>query len=226
MDNTGSLNLVASAISDAETEIKELDKRLAAVKAKETEIAELEAAHQNNTADFSGDFKARLKTHSANSSALVLHRADLVSLNAAVDSQKKKCLAAGKAAATKMSIVRDLLLLKRRENVEAWIGEQFEYKRIHIYPRTLAETHVSYLAVKNLAASNHFFQAGADPDWQIMRLRELGARFAELRPLAETEEGLDLSMIVAEPAAAPPIAEPEPAGAGNRLGTLTEPVMA
>jgi hypothetical protein len=70
------LNTAESSVNDVEIELKAYDAALEPVKSKQIEIFELEQAHQNNTSDISADFRTRLKIHSANSSALVLHRAD------------------------------------------------------------------------------------------------------------------------------------------------------
>jgi hypothetical protein len=87
-----------SSLAELEQELKMFDDSLASVKAKSIEIAQLDADHQNNTSDVSGYFKTRLKTHSANSSALVLHKSDLVSLESAADLQRRRVLKIGQRA--------------------------------------------------------------------------------------------------------------------------------
>ena len=64
------------------------------------------------------------------------------------------------------------------------------------------DNHKSIRQIKELKAANDFFAIGISPDAKIQALRELGRRFAELKPIAENEPGLILDP---EPE---PVAEP------------------
>ena len=106
-----------SAVSEVEDVLTQFDDLTAAVKAKTSEIATLQAEHESNTADHSADFAKRLKIHSANASALVLHQADLLTLQSNADGQKRKVIALGKATGDGLaSLSSQLQALARRRS--------------------------------------------------------------------------------------------------------------
>lgn len=115
-------------VTAVEAELATYDVALEFVKAKQVEIAELEAAHQNNTADHSADFKTRLKAHSANSSALALHRADLLVLQRQADVQKAKVLEAGQLAIKALQGFRAQIYSDVEELAKAWVATRYPGK--------------------------------------------------------------------------------------------------
>ena len=182
------------AVSNVEAAIAQFDSATAAAKSKSSEIIELEAAHQNNTADFSGDFKARLKTHSANSSALVLHRADLLTLQSAAEAQKREVLATGAGAIATLKTLHALLLAKARATATAAITELYA-------PRSVAAIlHTRVPATKMVQSIPPVWDLSSNADFSIAALRKLRIRTFE--PLRKQAEVLQLDEPETQPAAA------------------------
>jgi hypothetical protein len=204
-DNTIPLNQAAASLADCRVELEKYDSAIAAVKAKETEITQLEADHENVTADVTVPFKVRTKAHAENSSALAIHRSDLISLQTAADAQQRKVVAAGRVAARRTTNVRDFILLQRQRNVSAQLAKEFDWAQVPaIGPDELARYHTTVAEIQALPAGDTFLTyADFNPATAVDALRTLEVHFEqELRPLAEKEPDLDLSPLNPKPPAA------------------------
>jgi hypothetical protein len=211
MNNVAALTQTADAIQSADNELEILDALSRAVVTAQKTIQSLEfdiMSIHSNEADLDG--KTRTNRLTSATSALSLAQSDLKSAQAAVTTQRAKTLAAGNLAATKVKGVRDRLFQKRRKNTETWIRDVFATNRIPCAVSVLVGNHRSVAAIKQLVAGSDYYAIGISPDAKIQALRELGRRFAELKPIAENVPGLVLDPQpepVAEPVAESQLAE-------------------
>jgi acyl-CoA reductase-like NAD-dependent aldehyde dehydrogenase len=98
-----------------------------------------------NVSDF--EPKARSSSLSNAQALLSLERADLATIQSKVAAQRNCALAAGNEVARQIRIVRDRLSLRRCENIEAWIRDEFVINRIPCPISVLVENHRSVIRV-------------------------------------------------------------------------------
>jgi hypothetical protein len=196
-----------AAVSAVEGALTQFDDLTAAVKAKTVEISTLQAEHESNTADHSADFAKRLKIHSANASALVLHQADLLTLQSNADGQKRKVLALGKATGDGLQSLSSQLQAVARVKAKELVYEHFDPQQISPFLQTLIFSSKIVRAVPYVPALYR------DDESLLSQLRGIRANvFTPLKAFVENS-GLELD----EP-------EPEEAAADVAPSAMAEPV--
>ena len=175
------------AVSDAEAALARFDGATAAVKARTAELSQLQAEHESNTADTSGDFGKRLKIHAANSSALTLHQADIATLQAAAGVQKRQALAAGRAASAKLTSLHAQLGAVARAQAKETAYENFEPRQIAPLMPTLI------LASKVVRALPAVVDQPRDEEEALQSFRRLRSVFDTLKNYAQANGGWEKS---------------------------------
>jgi hypothetical protein len=225
MPNNDSSNAIELAITSTERALSALDSCAQNVAAHQEIISALEAdvaALRTNTAGL--DAKARGSKFTSTNSALALARSDLDVAQEGLSAQKAKVVAIGKAAASALFEARDALQTQRQSNVAAWLTAQFDWPAVPVVtPSDLAAVHQTVQAIGKLSVSYLFYELEHDDDTSVRALRCLGKHWAELKPLVESEPGLELSIA---PIAVPQVAKPKPVVTSNQLGTLAQAIVA
>lgn len=218
MDNTESFNHITDAIgktNDALSAYDALTERCAIAQETATALTDDVAAIRANSAGL--DAKARGAKFTAANSALALAKGDLESLQNSIAAQKTLAVGLGKATASRLFEVRDVLRIQRTTNVIGWLTKQFDWSQLPVVtPAALAAHHESVREIANWGVTNLSYELTHTDDFSIQALRRLGEHWNELKQLVEAE-GVELSIAAVE---APAVAKPKPATVGNVLGTL------
>jgi hypothetical protein len=206
MTNTETLNHAESAIEALESQLAALDELAAdagtAQKTVETVAAEIKALHDNSN---NLDLKARSNRLRDLSATEQLHRSDANRLQADVETQKRRVVEVGGVGRQAVQGIWSVTHLQRRANAVEMIRATFDLRKCPVTAETLAQSERGYLASRDL---EYFFATTArTTDDRVEMLRQLPARFAAVRKIAEDTPNLDLAAIFPEPA----ISELEPA---------------
>jgi len=196
MTNTEVLNHADSAIEALEAQLAALDELAAdagiAQKTVETVASEIKVVHDNPNGV---EMKARSNRLRDLSATLELHKSDAKHLQAAVDDQKRR----GGVARQAVQGIWSIAHLQRRSNAVEIAQATFDLTRCPINAETLGQCVRRYLASRDLEW--FFATLSRSIDDRVMALRELPARSATVRKMAEDTPGLDLSSLLPEPAA-------------------------
>jgi hypothetical protein len=223
MDNSKSFENITDAITKTNATLATYNLLVNRAEIAQTTVSALEAEVanlRNNSGNL--DPKTRGAKFTATNSALSLAQSDLQSVQEALVAQKALTAATGKAAASRLFEVRDLLRMQRLKNVSAQLAADFDLTSLPVRLQEVAGTHKSVRALKDLGVSQLWFQLQHDDGFVIGAVRHLDEHWAELRAIAEAEN-LELAIAAVQ---VPTVAKPKPAAVGNALGVLAEPVMA
>jgi hypothetical protein len=183
--------------------------------------SDIESIYRN---DGGMNSKARANRLADLTSTRTIANCDLESAQRSVARQKAQSIANGKAAARALFDVMDALKLQRIANVAARLIEEFDWSEIRILrAQDIAASHKSVRALGNLGVSQLVYELEHDDDFSLKALRNLDAHWSELKPLAESEPGIELNIAAVHVSM---ITEPEPTAVGNQLGTLAVAVAA
>jgi hypothetical protein len=171
------INDVEVAVSATESALARFDELTATVKAKQSEIAELQTEHAT-TADTSVEFAKRLKLHTVTSSALVLHQADLLTLESEAAAQKRKVIATGAVALESLRNASGHLRALAQGQAMELIDQHFE--RAHVG----AMLSMLLFAHKLTRAIPAFTLPPREDDEKISYYRRLREQFEPLRVIA------------------------------------------
>ena len=117
-------------------------------------------------------------------------------------------MATGKATASKLFEVRDLLQIHRVASVSARLIKEFEWSALPgVNPQAIASVHKSIRALGDLHVAQLFFQLQHDDSFVLGAVRHLNEVWSELRSLVEAE---NVELNIAPVQLTMPIVKPKP----------------
>jgi hypothetical protein len=182
MINSESLDLIESAISDTEAELRTLDQLKASAAASQEVIKRLEADLADIGANKAGlEQKIRASRLTGGTSLLTLERGDLAAFNSQIDNQTDRIIQfSGRATGLLQELWSDVLAV-RKASIEAMIRHTFDVDRIRVLPiEMLMSAAYCIIDVEELNSSLFQYRTRNERDLALNDARELRGRSASL----------------------------------------------
>jgi hypothetical protein len=223
MIDNESINLLESAISDCESEIKKHTSLTADAAARQAIIQKLETELSDLRANTNGlEQKARATRLTTTTAMISLERSDLTTLEGRIDVCANHIVQLERRAQGLLQQVWSEVRAVRKSAAERLLETHFDIRRVNAFAGQFPDVAYSVLELDELQDTLfHDRWLPAERDLVLHDARFIRSRSKALLAMAANELSAEFTLINIE---LMPIAKPKQAVVGNQLGTLAHAV--